>query len=273
MGVESYQDPVAKLLTYGDCREMDKTQWDNYPELLGLSEADVPELIRLATDHGFWDMDSNLPEVWAPTHAWRALGQLKAEAAIAPLLNLLELDDDWTIEELPIVYAMIGRASIAPLAAYLFDSSHEPLPRNHAAMALSRIAQAHPDCRNECLAPLMQQLEAFQDNPIEINDTLIFELVELHAIEAVSLLEQVFVSGRVTEFMVGTWASVQIELGLKQTEDFSPDELKPKVPEYLANIRKLLEISEAQAIKPKGFSKPSNGVSNYSSKKKKKKKK
>jgi HEAT repeat protein len=33
--------------------------------------------------------DQNSMEVWAPVHAWRALGQLRAEEAIKPLREYL----------------------------------------------------------------------------------------------------------------------------------------------------------------------------------------
>lgn len=272
MGIEHYQDPVAKLLTYGDCRELDHKHWDNYLELVGLSEANISDLIQLAIDRTFWDMDSDRVEVWAPVHAWRALAQLKAEEAIVPLLDLLEADDDWVVEELPLVYAMIGPASIPPLANYLLDSSHKAFPRMTAGTALQEIGQAYPDHREQCLSPLVQQLEEFQDNAIELNDSLVYDLIKLQAVEAAPLLEQVFASEKITEFMVGTWANVQVDLGLKKKEDFSPAELTPKVPEHLANIRKLLDMFESQNRETKGFStKPSSTVKHTAKKKKKKK--
>src|SRR5438093_123369 len=73
-----YKDPVARLLTLGDARPV-KT-WPNYLEL-GLSREHVPELIRMATDDELNWADSESLEVWAPIHAWRALGQLRAEEA------------------------------------------------------------------------------------------------------------------------------------------------------------------------------------------------
>ncbi len=54
---------------------------------------------------------SDRPEVWAPIHAWRTLGQLHAAAAIAPLLGLLHYidddDDDWAAEDLPRALGLI----------------------------------------------------------------------------------------------------------------------------------------------------------------------
>ena len=81
-----------------------------YPS--GLTAGQIPELIQMARDEELHRADSDSLEVWAPIHAWRALGQLRAEAAIVPLLRLLERideeDDDWVVEELPVVFGMIG---------------------------------------------------------------------------------------------------------------------------------------------------------------------
>lgn len=71
----SYSVPLNRLLTYGDCRN-----WPNYQEL-GLTQEYIPELIRMATDEELNWADPDSLEVWAPIHAWRALGQLRAEEA------------------------------------------------------------------------------------------------------------------------------------------------------------------------------------------------
>src|SRR5437868_15487820 len=112
MDITSYPPPVDKLLTLGDGREVGGTrnQWSIYLEL-GLVPEHIPDLIRMATDEELRWAYSDTLEVWAPIHAWRALGQLRAEAAIEPLLSLLHagdnVDDDWVIEELPEVYGML----------------------------------------------------------------------------------------------------------------------------------------------------------------------
>lgn len=66
---------MDQLLTLGTPGET----WDpgaDYPAL-GITHEQVPELIRMATDTALNDMESGSVEVWAPLHAWRALGQLR----------------------------------------------------------------------------------------------------------------------------------------------------------------------------------------------------
>lgn len=42
-------------------------------------------------------------EVWAPVHAWRALGQLRATEAIEPLITLFhDVEDEWNNFDLPL---------------------------------------------------------------------------------------------------------------------------------------------------------------------------
>ncbi|XHX76822.1 MAG: hypothetical protein RBJ76_20640 [Stenomitos frigidus ULC029] len=257
MSLNTYHDPVAKLLTYGDCHEMDLREWHNYPETVGLTIEDVPELIRMATDPTLWELESDALTVWAPIHAWRSLGQLHAEAAIVPLTQLFhERDSDWITEEMPQVYAMLGPAAIPALADYLSDTSHEALARNTAVDCLLDIARSHPDSRDACVAPMLRQLESFADNDIDLNTILIADLLDLKAVEAAPLIEQAFATENVDEFMVGTWAGIQVELGLKQESDFDPEELKPKMPPGLAEMRQLIEkLDRANPPKPQGFGK------------------
>jgi hypothetical protein len=75
----SYSSPVSELLTFGDCRDF--REWPDYLDL-GLRPEHVPELIELATDKELNWADPESLEVWAPVHAWRALGQLRAVPAI-----------------------------------------------------------------------------------------------------------------------------------------------------------------------------------------------
>ena len=113
MTESTYPSPVSKLLTLGDCREV--RGWPDYLAI-GLGPAHVPDLIRMALDEELYRAGPDSLDVWAPVHAWRALGQLRAEAAAEPLTRLLvrivEFDDEWVGEELPQVFGMIGPAAV-----------------------------------------------------------------------------------------------------------------------------------------------------------------
>lgn len=210
-----YREPVNVLLTLGDPREISH-QWSDYSEY-GIGVEHIPDLIQLATDPELHWADSESLEVWSSLHAWRALGQLRAEEAIEPLLNLFhELEeDDWVGEELPRVYGMIGAEAIPALTVYLADTSRNSFTRISAAQALSEIAMSHAEAREACVAALTRQLEIFGKNDRELNGFLISYLVDMQAVEAAPLMQRVFAARRVDKMVVGDWEDVQVGLGLK----------------------------------------------------------
>ena len=61
----------------------------------------VPRLVTMAVDESLHFADQDSPEVWAPLHAIKLLGELGADEAIEPLLPLLAWDDDWLDQTLP----------------------------------------------------------------------------------------------------------------------------------------------------------------------------
>ena len=67
MRENNYTPPVSKLLTYGNPRKF--KGWPTYANL-GITAADIPELIRMATDERLFESDDDAPdEIWAPVHA------------------------------------------------------------------------------------------------------------------------------------------------------------------------------------------------------------
>jgi len=227
-----YPPPVDKLLTYGDCREMPQ---DTDYLVLGLGPEHIPDLIRMATDEELHSADSDTLDVWAPVHAWRALGQLRAEAAIEPLLSQLrrvdEENDDWTGEELPRVFAQIGPPAIPALAAYLADPTRGEFARAAAASSLEEIGKACPDSTPTCADILSRQLERFSANSPTINGLLVASLLHLGAIEAAPIMERAFVAQAVDLSVVGDWEDVQIRLGLGARRDTLHGNHGPAAPE------------------------------------------
>lgn len=216
MSITSYPPPVDKLLTYGDCREL--RDWPDYLAL-GFGPEHIPDLIRMALDEDLNKADSESLKVWAPVHAWRALGQLRAEAAVEPLMRLFrridEDEDDWVSEELPIIFGQIGPVAIHVLATYLADKAHGLYARSSALECIEEIGKQHPESRAECVTAFTRQLEQFAENDPTLNGFIIWALIDLKAVESVSVIERAFAAGRVDEFAVGNWEEVQIDLGLK----------------------------------------------------------
>lgn len=251
MNLPSYLPPIDKLLSFGDCRENLINKWPNYLEEIGIREEHIPELIRMATDEELNREDEDELENWAPVHAWRALGQLRAEEAIEPLMHQFhELENhDYFTEEIPEVYGLIGPAAIPALKAYLADKSHDIFPRVTACRCLEKIAKHHPDVRDECVAIVTQQLEKFVKNNPLLNGFLISSLIHLQAVESAPVIERAFAAKRVEKLIVGDWDKVRVYLGLLS-------ELELHQLKFDAANRPIVEFSAAsftQKQKSKGF--------------------
>jgi len=219
----SYRAPVDKLLTLGEPKQHSPRV--DYQKL-GIGRAQVPELIRMATDEVLNSGPADSQWVWAPVHAWWALAQLQAKEAIAPLLSLLprinENQDDWVNEEIPRTLAAIGPVTIDPVAAYLADPAHDDWARVAAASTLGMVGQKHPETRTTCIARLATQLERFAEQSDLVNAYLISPLLDLRAVESAPVMERAFAAGRVDEMAQGDWEDVQIELGLKTHREHPP---------------------------------------------------
>ena len=216
MTAHKYKPPIDLLFAYGE-KDTHIKDWPDYLEL-GFTAEHIPELIRIATDENLYWADSEDEGMWAPIHAWRVLAQLKAEAAIEPLLQLFEWEGDWVSEEMPLVYAMIGPVSIPALSNYITKKhkrTDDPFPRIFAIDSLVKIAEEYPETKQVCTKIFSNQLETYANQHETLNAFLISGLMDLQVMEALPLMEQAFAAHCVDMMVTGDWEDVQIELGLK----------------------------------------------------------
>ncbi len=256
-----YAPPVDKLLEYGDAHGVD---WPDYLAL-GIRAEHIPELVRMVSDEALQQTDSESSSRWAaPIHAWRALGQLRAEAAVEPLLQQIIVRnsdeygyDDWSGEELPDVFGMIGSPAIPALKNYMQANAQID---NHypgiAASGLRHIAEAHPELRDECIAAIRDQLAKFEENPPILNAELILELRNLKVTDLDSLtpMKAAYFAKRVDLTFAGNWSDIKADLNLDpaleipggEPEDMPIPSLLPEgFIEALDKYRALTERSEA----------------------------
>ena len=237
MNATTYLSPVDKLLTIGEPDPAGSQNWPNYLEL-GLGPEHIPDLLRMLADNELFDPEllkegAEKPEGWAPHHAMRALGQLRDVSAVEPLLNqserLIDYDEglgEWGMEELPEVYGLIGPAAIPALTAYIADKSHGVDFRTNAATGLEKIAEMHPEAREEIVAALTRQLESAQEDDPRLNAFIIDNLINLKAVDAAPVIERAFATDSVDMDIVGDWDDVQAALGLKPRQELpSPPQL------------------------------------------------
>jgi hypothetical protein len=213
--MSDYPPAVAGLLTLG---EIDwGKEWLDY-RARGIGPEHVPDLIRMMLDRELNEGDPESDEVWAPLHAMRALGQLRAVEACEALLQAVredrERDGDWVSEEAPDVFGMIGPPALPVLAAALRDNSLDEYLRWNAADSIKSIADHHPEAREECVAVLTGHLEHASESDPTVNGGVIGNLLDLEAVESAPVIERAFVANAVDESIAGDWEYVRYELGL-----------------------------------------------------------
>lgn len=223
MAQVNYNEPVAKLLEIGQPEWAAPTgKWIDYQKEYGLDQADIPELIRLATDEELYYQDledEEAPTIWGSVHAWRALGQLRANQAVEPLLKTLDWNDDYSLEDLPRVFDLIGPAAIPGLSkAIQHNSTDYSTIATVAVESLQNIAQNYPEARNEITGVMLDQLALFSTNDPALNGFLINSLTELKVQEVLPLAEKAFEEDTVDDSMI-RWHTVQYEFGLISQEE------------------------------------------------------
>jgi Protein of unknown function (DUF1186) len=225
----SYSPPVDQLLTYGETSTLlPPDRWPDY-RALGLGPAHIPDLIRMLSDEKLHDVDS--VEGWAPMHAYRAIAQLDVAAAFEPLLSVIgrfRESNDFAMEEIPYVLAMIGPSVLPRIAEYLADSSQDEWAHVCVIEGVGKIGLQWPEARAECVVILMAKLAFFDENDYHVNTFLVDALTDLHAVEAAPLIEQAFAANGIEEFIIGDWDDIQVKLGLRSAEEVEAERARER---------------------------------------------
>jgi len=255
----TYPPPLDRLFQLGNARNT--LGWhegqEDYPAELGLTAEHVPQLIAIAQSwksEEAWSDDEQDVARWAPVHAWRALGQLRAAQAVAPLvemLNVLEEEgDDWSLDEFPHVFGLIGEDAFEALDRFLRDDANTVYARVCAITGLERIAALHPEMRARCVAALHEALEGYRDQDPSLNAFLVDHLVELGAADSAELMERAYADDQVNESIVGAWGEVRGKLGVEGTG------LAPDGPRDHWNPLNALPLPAGDSPTPRGFREP-----------------
>ena len=215
----TYAEPVNQLRNLGAVSI--GTPWRDYAKL-GIGQEQVAELIAMMTDKELNQTDSQSTDVWAPTHAWRALAQMHAVEAIEPFLELLKfLDeedlDDWANEDAPEFFTQMGPAALPALERFLNDERIPHFPRWRMAEAMTTMAQEIPDLRATVVAIVTNMLQRAATNPPELNGGLVGCLLDLDAVESLDAIKAAYATHQVDESIAGDLEEVLYELGLRET--------------------------------------------------------
>jgi hypothetical protein len=242
--MSEFLPPVDQLLSFEEGRDwpLKPDQWPDYVERFGLAAEHIPALIKMATHPPFHEEEATDDEIWAPAHAWRALGQLKAVEAVKPLLPLFDKEgDDRLHEELPGVFGVIGPQTIPPLATALAARAAMAFPAIDYANCFEEIVRHHPESRDAVVTAICNQLEQYQTNSTTLNASLIWHLAELKIVSAAPLMEEAFKAEKVDYSYAGDWEEIQLELGLLE------ERLTPKPHFFNLENSRIMRAIEAEA--------------------------
>ena len=142
-----FPQPYSRLLLIGE-HELEAVQ-GVYEEIATILKAGNPHeavarLTAIALDESYYeyyDIDHPNKKETRPWTRLHAIGVLSfmgeaASAAIEPLLPLLDEEDDWLREEMPVFYASAGEAAIEPLRRLLHDPEADTYMRTGAGDSL-----------------------------------------------------------------------------------------------------------------------------------------
>jgi hypothetical protein len=221
---------------------------DDYYVAAGrFSAEDVPGLIDVVRkwNDEFWPNESsglNLDDEAAhllPVTAWRTLGELKAEAAVEPLIGILcELEDyeEWACEELPQVFGKIGEASILPLLQLANNQARPQIVRSTAVRGLALVAEYHGQTRDRIVARLTEMMASAAAGQIEFNTSVMTALVDLQAVEAAEPIERAFANDLVDVGSIGNWEDVRRMLGVEGLRLPMPERPHNSMEQFRLNV-------------------------------------
>jgi hypothetical protein len=203
-GTWSLQDP-----SYGD---------------LDAKVENIPELISIASDLDLFNSKSEA-EYWAPVHAWRVLGEMRAKDAALPLLERFDDYHEcyWAGDELPDIVANIcGGYHINEISNHLFDASKGNASRIMAVSTIKILADLYEDKKGEYIDIIAHCLDESSQNSKSLNTVLILALVDLQAKSKIDNIRRAFQEGRIDSFFAGDIEDVEIDLGLREIRDTKP---------------------------------------------------
>lgn len=216
--------------------------WLDYLQF-GIGPQHLPDLLAMITDESLENGDPDSPEAWAPLHAWRAIGQLRAPEAIEPLVGLLVELEDWDFwnEEVPYSFGMIGPAALPALATFFRDPSHMMYARVTAGNAIAVIGRMHPEARERCIALLADVLAAYAENDPSFNALVSTMLLDLEAVEALPLIKQTYDADATELSVMGDFEDVEIAFGVRTARDtprprYNPLGLDFDLPDLLERV-------------------------------------
>ena len=157
----------------------------------------LPELLDMTLDEGLLAGWPGEAASWAPYHALVMLGLLQAHEYAGDLLALLDWQDGWLSDRLPVTWARMGPQAEPPLWAYLDRADRSAEQRSAALLGLQMIAQRYAERRSEIIQRFIRHLDAATPDDAEFNAYLVYVLREFDADEAGDAIARAFEQDKV----------------------------------------------------------------------------
>jgi hypothetical protein len=220
-----YPPPLDQLLTLGkpgDPDELELRGWLYTPfadyVAMGIGPQHADDLLRMALDAELTDRDS--PECYAPVHACRALGALRVQSAIKPLIGLLRRimrnDEDMWADDIMNVLVSMGPPAFRPVASIALDQRESWGLRMIMIETIERLGVADESLRSKAIALLSEILRWAKRSHEDVASGTVCALVELSAIETLPLIRKLYQRGVVDEEFAGPLHRVELEIAMSR---------------------------------------------------------
>ncbi len=210
---QSYLPPVARLLSLGMPQQYQAGLTEALKSI-PLSEADIPELLRLADDQALHELPGEDPACFGPVYAFKALADLATPSTLPSLLGLLprRVHDEWIAPSLQDALAQIGPTVLRPLAELMDDPGQEPRTREFVVQALETLVKKHPETREAVVGVIFRRLRNFSDQSYELNGALASALAWLGARESHDVVAEAYAAQAIDGRMFGDFDDWQKQL-------------------------------------------------------------
>jgi hypothetical protein len=185
-----YGYPVRALLTWG--WDLDERRMVDNAKNLAKWRPATGDLLRMVFDEGLLDGWPGDKPSWAPYHALHMLGHLRAHEFAGRLFPLMDRENDWLPDRLPLVWAAMGARAEPPLWDYLGDTGHDPEKRGIVLLGLKGIAETHSKRRTDVVNGLIHLLQRAPVDDAEANAYVVYILRRMQAIEAREAISEAF---------------------------------------------------------------------------------
>jgi HEAT repeat protein len=183
--------------------------WPDYVSEYGSTSQDVPELLTLLGP----ESSAEMTDSWVQVHAWRALAQLRETRVLAPMLDLIDADENArALSEFDEVVSRIGAATTPVLTAVVADKKRSDSVRMAAVDALAALGMSDNEQLRTVTDRFSQQLSTPRQNSLQLNAAMVKACIRLHDVDAVPLIARAFEEQQVDLEMI-TWDEVVDALG------------------------------------------------------------